>query len=283
MSRILAIVVLYNPSIEILEKWRTYVQCHSQVFFYFVDNSQFFANVANTENSIYYGCQSNLGIAAAQNIGIKYAIENGYYYTIFFDQDSEIDGDFIQDIVGEFDYVRKKNDRIVILGPRIINKDTLLEYKHREKIVDESYVTASHLISSGSIVNVDAFKNVGLMNEKMFIDYVDFEWCWRAKSKGYLCVKVCNVFMRHKVGQNMVSFLGIPIVFSAPIRYFYQYRNFLWLLRCSYVPLKWKIKMLLRKVVEPLFLIVFIDKKKELLVNIMRGIISGMNNKMNCE
>lgn len=283
MNRILAIVVLYNPSNEILEKWKAYVLRHSQVFFYFVDNSQFFAKVANTENSIYYGCQSNLGIAAAQNIGIKYAIENDYSYSIFFDQDSEIDGNFIQDLVREFDCIRKKNNQIVILGPRVINKDSLQEYKHRENMVDGAYAIASHLISSGSIVNVDVFKDVGLMNEKMFIDYVDFEWCWRVQRKGYLCGKASNVFMKHKVGQNMVSFLGVPVVFSAPIRYFYQYRNFLWLLRCCYVPLKWKMKMLLRKIVEPLFLVTFVDKRKEVLVNIMRGIISGMNNKMNFE
>ena len=43
-------------------------------------------------------------------------------------------------------------------------------------------------LSSSIIVNIinnNIILDVGLMDESLFIDWVDFEWCWRAKSKGY--------------------------------------------------------------------------------------------------
>lgn len=41
----------------------------------------------------------------------------------------------------------------------------------------------SFLINSGMLVPVSTLKDVGLMKEELFIDYVDIEWCLRAASK----------------------------------------------------------------------------------------------------
>ncbi|MFX8766500.1 glycosyltransferase family 2 protein, partial [Acinetobacter baumannii] len=41
------------------------------------------------------------------------------------------------------------------------------------------------LISSGSLISVEALKAVGLMRDYYFIDYVDTEWCLRAEYLGY--------------------------------------------------------------------------------------------------
>ena len=94
------------------------------------------------------------------------------------------------------------------------------------------------------------------MDALLFIDYVDFEHCWRANSKGYVCGITQNVTLPHKVGNNELHFPhGYRVIISAPFRYYYQYRNWLWLCRRNYVPKQWKIntciKFMLRIVYFP--------------------------------
>ncbi|END16895.1 putative rhamnosyltransferase domain protein, partial [Escherichia coli P0301867.8] len=40
-------------------------------------------------------------------------------------------------------------------------------------------------MSSGSLTKVDVFKKIGLFDEDLFIDYVDYEWGWRALEKNF--------------------------------------------------------------------------------------------------
>lgn len=56
------------------------------------------------------------------------------------------------------------------------------------------------LISSGSLIPVDALVEVGMNNSSLFIDLVDFEWCYRAKYAGYHVLMTSNVTMKHNVG-----------------------------------------------------------------------------------
>jgi len=43
------------------------------------------------------------------------------------------------------------------------------------------------------------------MNEDLFIDWVDFEWCWRARKKGYKIIGNANVVITHQLGDAAVT------------------------------------------------------------------------------
>lgn len=276
MYKICVIVILYNPSEEIEQKWASYVKKNKDVFFIFVDNSEEGNKFPLPQNAFFFSNNANLGIAAAQNIGISYACRNDFNDVLFFDQDSEICDDYIKSITCEFNRIREINPQIAVLGPKIVNKESLNEYKHNDFVNSNQYAVVEHLISSGSIVSVESIHSIGNMDERLFIDYVDFEWCWRAKNKGYLCARTHNVALAHKVGQKSLIIFGMPIVISSPFRYFYQYRNYLWLVRRSYVPTKWKLRMFFRKVVEFVILPIIVTNKRDTLVNIIRGIKAGV-------
>lgn len=38
------------------------------------------------------------------------------------------------------------------------------------------------------------------MNERFIIDWVDFEWCWRAREKGYQIIGNANVLITRQLG-----------------------------------------------------------------------------------
>ena len=89
-----------------------------------------------------------------------------------------------------------------------------------------------------------ALDSIGLMDEGLFIDLVDTEWCLRAKSKGFHIMGVGEAIMTHTLGEQRkeVWFLrqrSVP--FHRPFRYYYMIRNSLLLYRRNYISWRWKL------------------------------------------
>ena len=52
-------------------------------------------------------------------------------------------------------------------------------------------------MTSGSFLNLKVYKEAGPFVDKLFIDYVDFEYCLRLKKKGFKIYKLNNTYMQH--------------------------------------------------------------------------------------
>lgn len=273
-NRVCAIIILYNPDNNILKKWVDVVLRDSTVTYIFVDNS-ITANDKFSELRAHYLPQYvNKGIAEAQNIGIEFAVKQLFDYLIFFDQDSLYDSQFVEILTSEYKRAKSLNSRIVMAGPLVIDADTMHTYKNIDDF-HEGISKVDVLISSGTIIDRDSVFKVGCMDSGLFIDYVDFEWCWRAKHMGYECVKLLNVKLYHTIGQNRSTFLGFPLITSSPVRYYYQYRNLIMLSKRSYIPCKWKIKSGCRKLAELFILPFYVNNYKYIFKNILIGIMDG--------
>lgn len=273
MTTVGVVVVLYNPKESqlmqlnsILEQQTTSVELQLIL----VDNSTNVNSVADSSRLSYISNGGNRGIAYAQNVGIKRAKELGCRLICFFDQDSEYGVGYIERMVVEYDKIKAKNPSIATLGPLVVDKETNEVYKTK---IDggDSYSPVDTIISSGSLVEVSTFDVVGDMEEQLFIDLVDHEWCWRAQHFGYTCYQTTQVVLNHKVGNYNRTILGFPVIISAPARYYYKFRNFIWLFKRSYVPSNWKIKGLIRKIAE-LVCVPFIAGD----ISIWRYIFSGI-------
>ena len=72
-----------------------------------------FANLR--EICVFIELEKNLGIAAAQNIGIRKAEEKGAEYIVFFDQDSKIDENYIRALTQDFLRVRQYDSKIATI------------------------------------------------------------------------------------------------------------------------------------------------------------------------
>lgn len=272
-----AVIVLYNPSQKVYNQWRLAVQDNPATFFCFVDNSNGPSSSPNRNNCAYIPLHKNMGIAYAQNVGIREAASRGARYVVFFDQDSEVPMGYFESMAEEYERVKGKHPNLALLGPTIINKTRGKAYKSEKGQSFDGYTITSALISSGTIAETRTFQEVGMMDESLFIDDVDFEWCWRAKSKGYVCARTFKVELRHKVGQADKRFLGFPIIVSSPARYYYQCRNHIILLRRRYVPLSWKLKSSIRKLAELVIVPIYSKEGLKTLKEILRGIYAGLS------
>jgi len=252
--KVCAIIVTYNPNFQ--EFYEYYKQNVKEVdYTIIVDNSENSVvrkKIKKISTEIFtevIQLDSNRGIAYAQNIGVHKAEElNEFTFVLFLDQDSLLQKGMIS-IYSKY-YEKLKNQyKIAALGVSNTQK------------LNSDYFEVNQIISSGTFTPLSVFQDIGYFNEDLFIDFVEYDWCWRAKAKGYeiFSIRECKL-LTHMHGDGKVNILGIPMVKPSSIRLYYQYRNLLILLKCSYVPLKWKIFMSVKMLVKiPIYIFLLLQ------------------------
>jgi rhamnosyltransferase len=84
------------------------------------------------------------------------------------------------------------------------------------------------VIASGTLIVRDVFEKCGLMNRAMFIDYVDWEYCLRARSLHFDIVICGAAILHHRRGERRGVRLGpvtlYPLGYNA-FRYYQIFRN----------------------------------------------------------
>ena len=239
--------------------------------------------------SIYYN-PKNLGLAAAQNIGIKKAIAENFDWILFLDQDSFFQEGSIENFKKYYlSLDQKQRESIAILAPRVFDLNLNSFYAHLipkwkiffKKLKCEqknSIKGVLFAISSGSLIKTEVFKKIGLFREDFFIDFIDVEFCLRAITNGYTIHAVCDAVLFHELGKRKkYKVLGFEVrpMFHPPERKFYLYRNRkkVWKKYLFKVP-SFVLYDILAGFYDVIRVIVFEDKKMAKLKMIIKGLVA---------
>ena len=90
------------------------------------------------------------------------------------------------------------------------------------------------VLTSGSLVPVDAFQAIGDFRSEFFIDCVDFEYCLRARRNGFYVLMTSEPVMEHEIGkwiEHRLLWKKVGTTNHAPIRQYFLARNSLVLVR----------------------------------------------------
>jgi rhamnosyltransferase len=185
----------------------------------------------------------NMGIAAAQNAGIRAAIDLGAQTVAFFDQDSVPESQLLPTLVAALGFPPQGVAAPICVDARTgdeyppfrFNKWGWAEPVHVARSAEN--VPVDLIISSGSVVAADVFNKTGLMDEDFFIDYVDLEWCIRCRIVGIPITVVSSVTMHHAIGNDVIKYGSVTTYVHSPVRAYYRLRNAFMLLRKRHVPL----------------------------------------------
>ncbi len=205
----------------------------------------------------------NQGVGAAQNAGIRYAQGLGSRYVALFDHDSDPADDLMAQLRAVAHRLDEQRVPIAAIGAnyhdaRQLNPPPFIRTYggrlHRmQRRAQEPYVEVDYVIASGSLIPVRSFDGIGLMDESLFIDYVDIEWGLRARARGYASFGAWDAKLNHDLGDEPVTVLGKAYPARSPGRYYYMYRNVWALMRRPYIPKGWKFvesyRLILRAVV----------------------------------
>ena len=159
-------------------------------------------------------------------------------WVLLLDQDSILDKDFVKNMLkAGHKYKNKKN--IGFLTPRhefddgspsvpTYSKGLFLKPKRYHMDLDEIDDTILFGMASGSFIPRQTLEEVGLMREEFWIDYIDYEFSFRVRERGYRIIGVGGARLNHRLGvTNQLKILGKVFSFQVhpAFRRYTIYRN----------------------------------------------------------
>jgi rhamnosyltransferase len=192
----------------------------------------------------------NVGLAAAQNVGIEHARRAGHSHVLVLDHDSIPAPDMVERLLTSLDALGARTS-VAAVGPRYRDpreqRDApfvRIAFPMSRKLWCDSSspdIESDFLISSGALIPLEVLAHVGTMDEGIFIDNVDMEWSFRARSMGYSLYGVCAATMQHSLGDAREPVFGgrAHVVRHSPVRLYFIMRNRVALYRRPYTPRVW--------------------------------------------
>lgn len=180
------------------------------------------------EGVVYQALGQNLGLGEAANRGAAIAREvwpTGQALW-FFDQDSQLNAEEVSRFLEEATAFHASSPD-ACLAPLAVHADKGTPYlrRGRSRAFCQGRLWVREAMHSGLWVPLALWARVGGFRADLFIDWVDFEWCWRAGRQGIRFALTDRVVLRHRIGQGEIDWLG-GLKIPAPIRHYYLTRNF---------------------------------------------------------
>lgn len=228
----------------------------------------------------------NRGVGYAQNFGIKCALASGYEFVILSDQDTIFPSDCVKVLIGTIERLERQGSKIAAIGPCFVNSHSAdrrpmflgFDRGWTSRIYgDTGCVEVSGLISSGKLIRLSVLQEIGLMNEDLFIDWVDSEWCWHAIASGYKIIGCFDTVIEHQLGDDSVRIGRASFSVRSPSRSYYIARNGIFLalrsralpamaaMAVGYKAIKWSISACLLG-----------RSRRGQAVNVLRGFFHGL-------
>lgn len=296
LAHVCAVIVTYHPDLGILRS--AVAAIHGQVQrIVIVDNGSpedtvsRLRHIAADVGAHLIPSPKNLGVAAGHNLGIAWARRQGCTHVLLLDQDSVAGPNMVAELLAAHHDLTARGVRVAAVGPRYedpVSGHTSFFVRFGRLKFKRIHCTPRHcgervevdfLITSGSLISLAALDHIGGMDEDLFIDHVDTEWCLRARSKGYRAFGICDAVMHHTLGSETLRvwlwrWRFVPR--HSPLRHYYVFRNSLLLYRRPYVPTA----MILNDIVRLMFMLVFYSlrtaPRREHARMMIKGLIDGL-------
>ena len=188
MNRYCGLVVWYNPEEDVFDNINSYVDDVELI--YIIDNSKRdqqdkIGAYAYRDKCIYICLGENKGLAKALNIGCKRAIADGFDWVLTMDQDSRFEQGAVRKLK---ECVENEGNQYSLVCPNV--KSIYTDEKTGEEKVayvrwsSEQRLLQNWAMTSGSLMSLEDYENVGGFDDDMFIAHLDIDLGIRFKQQG---------------------------------------------------------------------------------------------------
>ncbi len=167
--------------------------------------------------------EHNLGFAGGNNVGIKYALANGFDYVFLHNNDAFVAANFLEPLIEamEADKNIGAGQSLLLLHPdtELINSaGNVMHYLgfgycwgYRQKLAETHLPSIKEIgYASGAalLMRADLLKSYGLLDEDFFLYHEDLEYCFRLRAAGYKIALVRDsiVFHKYQFGRSITKF-----------------------------------------------------------------------------
>lgn len=186
-DKILAVVVLYGEELWFCNTYKSLLSKHPRLSLFIYDNSPSGQHIDFNfdENIQYISDPTNPGLSFAYNQAALYADKHGYDWLLILDQDTS----FPKNILNDYINAMNENPEVkLFVAPMQIDGGKYISpvkvFFHTAKCSKSVPVgiTSIHKyspINSGMMINLNAFFKVGGYNEKVPLDFSDYQFVER--------------------------------------------------------------------------------------------------------
>lgn len=234
-TRVVAVITAFNPGPALLGACTSLLSQTASVTV--VDDGSTTDVTEILDACAAAGCQvvllgQNSGIAAALNTGVDAALAEtpDAEFVVTLDQDSTLQGDYVERAVTAFDAATAAGVRVGLVAPHSVEG-----LPSRVAEVRNGVVLGLEPIQSGLVIPRSVWRDAGPFRAALFIDSVDTEYFMRLSDAGFETVLAAGTHLGHSLGGRFTPTVfgrplriggrDISLVRSAPFRYYYIARN----------------------------------------------------------
>ena len=279
-----SVVVAYNPDMDVLLNLIIQLSKQYDKVILSDNGGGKITTDYKIHNLIYMNNGYNIGLGAALNKALRYCEYENALYVALFDQDSSIPNNHLDDLMFAHDQLKKQDIKCIATAPLFYDRREALKkyfpfYKRTNyrirKInplpLSTQLVEVDWIITSGMLINMTLFDK-HFFNEELVVDYTDTEWCFRVGNVGCKLYGVAAVTMGHALSDEPARrVMGFWLLKYSPLRRYYYTRNTINLLKLSYVPFAYKLRLLGGSMIR-IFTSVYADEGK---LNSFKAIVLG--------
>ena len=173
------------------------------------------------DKMLFHGDGTNRGIGYSLNRAIEFSLNKHMTHILTMDQDSYFEKQGLRKFKRHI-LSNVKNDIGVFGSNPKTHGGTLFEIDSGIRIVNDT-------ITSGSILPINIFEKTGLFKEELFIDAVDYEFCYRIKKNyGLSTIVFTDIILEHSIGYPRRTKLGYNVDEYSAFRTYHIVRNHLY-------------------------------------------------------
>lgn len=222
-----AVIVTYFPDENLISLVETINKEIDHIFIIDNTDSKYNCEIIQTiknKNVLVFKNNTNFGIAKALNQGFKIAKKYNFEWVITFDQDTILLDNYLQLIKNIYSIYPSKSS-IGAIG---------LSSFVKKKSKNLNYIITDYLITSGCIMPMSVYSEVGDFIDDLFIDNVDIEYSLRIRHSKFKLIKILQLSMIHKAGNSIskkILFFNFNSSNHNSFRRYYMSRNHIILAR----------------------------------------------------
>lgn len=205
--KLLAIIPLYQPSPSKVFNLCSFLAAGEiDVLFYInSDCKKLLMNLSTSlsVNFTIFGTGENLGTAKAYNAAAAYLLStNEYSHLFILDQDSEPSSEFLP-ILAALDSDIMVRNIICPYDKKNVHRSIFTRNPHSQ------YFYLSQAKASGMIIPRRLFELGHSFNESLFVDYLDWLFCWQSLDYNFSVIEVGELYFKYHSLGDPYSLLGL--------------------------------------------------------------------------
>ncbi|MBK7105841.1 MAG: glycosyltransferase family 2 protein [Ignavibacteriae bacterium] len=183
----------------------------------------------------------NIGFSGGNNLGIKYALENGADFILLLNNDTIVESDFLvnlSDTLNKYENIGisaplinyfDKKSIVWTVGGKIskIRGSGFAYSNENENQIEKKNREVTFASGCCLLIKKEVFEKIGMLDEKFFLYVEDTDFCFRTIKAGFKIIINPNSKIYHKVGNSTsMNLKQIPLYYETRNRLYFAKKNF---------------------------------------------------------